>query len=236
MTKTMMLSTDDTTAPKLMQKAAARFIRRLDQQPTWRRLPSPHLPPHGETLHWKNVFVAGDELRRGHVELFEIPGHFAVLHVCLLPQLHDAFPIMGFDMIAGHAQATGIFMDFSPVVAGRTVPALRDALPNGAQTQFQHTRARPEWGSIFSDDFFAIRPNGLDETEAAISLAHGALDFYLDALMLPRTKNDGCARAGQYAYAAAQRSNPHTFKMLSRHVGAASARCFIDDILFPLPN
>ena len=230
-----MLLSDARTAPKLMQRAAAQFIRRLDQDPKTRRLPSPTLPPHADTLHWENVLFAGDQLQRGHIELFEIPGHFAVLHVCLLPHSHDAFPIMGFDMIAGHAQVTGIFLDFSPVSAGQVAPTLRDALPNGAQTQFQHRRARPDWGGIFSNDFFAIRPSGLDETEAAIKLAHGALDFYLHALMLPRAHDDGCARKGQYAYATAQRSNVHTFKMLSRHVGAAAARCFIDDILFPLP-
>ena len=230
-----MLLIESQTAPDLMQGAAARFIRRLDEQSLFARLPSISPPPYHGALSWQNVFFSGGPLKRGHVELFEIPGHFAVLHVCLIPHTNDAFPIMGFDMIAGHAQATGIFLDFSPVSDAPPLQSLRATLPSDAYSKFMHPRIRPDWGGIFSDDFFAIRPGSLDETEAAISLAEGALSSYLSALSLPRALKNNVALAGQSAYAHAQRSNPHTLKMLARHVGSAAARAFIDDVLFPLP-
>ncbi len=217
-----------------MRQTAARVCARLDRVAGLTRLAPPVLPPHDERLVWRNTLFGSDRLRRGHVEQFEIPGHFAVLHVCLMPQTRMDVPIFGFDMVAGTSQATGIFLDFSPTCPGPPKPALRDAMPDtlGAFAQY---RPRPAWGGCFSEDFFAIRPGSLAEAARATALAEAALEHYVQHLADAVAAQGPVAQDGQAAYARAQRQNLHTFRMLSGHVGAAAARRFIDDVLFPLP-
>jgi phycocyanobilin:ferredoxin oxidoreductase len=222
--------------PAMMRQAALRVSARLDDATGLTRLPAPAVPPHDPRLVWRNTLFGGARLRRGHIELFEIPGHFAVLHVCLMPRTHLAAPIFGFDMVAGTSQATGIFLDFSPACPGPPVPALRDAMPAEALAGFTQFRPRPAWGDCFSADFFAIRPGSVAEAAAATALAESALDHYLRHLDHAADATGTVAHDGQAAYARAQRRNPHTFRMLSGHVGAPAARHFIDEILFPLPT
>jgi phycocyanobilin:ferredoxin oxidoreductase len=221
--------------PAMMRQAALRVRARLEAVAGLTQLAPPAVPPHDPRLVWRNTLFSGAKLRRGHIELFEIPGHFAVLHVCLTPQTHSAAPIFGFDMVAGTAQATGIFLDFSPTCPGPPVPALRDAMPPTALTAFAQYRPRPAWGDCFSEDFFAIRPASMAEAATAVALAETALDHYLRHLDDAAYVRGTVAQDGQAAYARAQRRNPHTFRMLSGHVGASAAREFIDEVLFPLP-
>jgi phycocyanobilin:ferredoxin oxidoreductase len=232
----MISSPDITTLPALMRATASRFTARLLAVTGMHSMPTPVLPPHDTTLRWENTLLRHATLRRCHVELFEIPDHFAVLHVCLMPHPFHPGPIFGFDMVAGTAQATGLFLDFSPTIPGPPVPALRDILPAQTRRHFQHPRPLPAWGDIFSDDFFAIRPVGMAEAHAAIAIAETALDHYLLRVTALSQANSTDAMSGQAAYARAQRRNPHTFKMLARHVGAQPARDVIDRILFPMPD
>jgi hypothetical protein len=232
----MISSHDGADLPWIMAQLAGRLAARLDGQAGLHRTDSPALPSHTPGLVWQNWLFSGPVLRQAHVELFEIPGHFAVVHLCLLPHVHDPAPILGFDMIAGRTQATGIFLDFSqirPDLPGGVFPA---PAPHAARARFRHQRPRPDWGTVFSEDFLAIRPEDDGEVLAALTLAEGALDLYLATLSAGvRPQFRDCARQGQLDYARAQRSNPHTFRMLARHVGAQPARRFIDTVLFPQP-
>jgi hypothetical protein len=222
----------------LMQQAAENFVARLGAAPGAVQLPAPKQPAHGDELRWRNTLFVGPGFRRAHVEWLDIANHFAVVHVVVLPNLSEPDPIFGFDMIAGRTQATGIFLDFSPVTAAPPKPSLGDTVPDSVRAGFTHARTRPDWGSIFSDDFFAIRPANLDEIRAAIGLGATAFDTYLCHLAnhaTPGPALNKTVREGHAAYARAQRMNPHTERMLARFVGAAPARAFIEDVLFPLP-
>jgi hypothetical protein len=226
----------------LMRRAAQDFIAILRRQPACQQLPTPLVPAHPGPLSWSNTLFGATAFRRAHVELFEVPGLFAVCHVCIIPHTCDEAPIFGFDMIAGRAQATGIFLDFSPVTARTPTPALCNVVSRDARAGFRHHRQRPEWGSIFSDDFFAIRPVNWNETCSAVALANSALDYFLLCVQENSSARGGMKASdpfvlqGQSAYAQAQRQNPHTLRMLARLVGAEPARNFIDEILFPLPE
>ncbi len=209
---------------------------RLARCPGLLRQGAPVLPPHPRSLRWDNAIFAGPLLRRAHVELFEVEGHFAVLHVCLFPHIGDPGSIFGFDMIGGHAQATGAFLDFSAATPAPPAPSLRDAVPEEDIARFTHRRERPPWGGIFSADFLAIRPASAEEADAVLGIAGTALRYYLEALAMRRAVQPGDdAARGQAAYVLGQRLNPHTFRMLARYTGEAAARRFIDEILFPLP-
>jgi hypothetical protein len=232
----------DYDLPRMMRLATQDFIAILSRQEACEQLQCPAIPSHSAALVWQNTLFSATAFRRGHIELFEVSGLFAVVHVCVMPHTYDNAAIFGFDMIAGRAQATGVFLDFSPVTAGPPIPALRDIVSANARADFRHHRRRPEWGSVFSDDFFAIRPNDQGEIRSAIALAAAALDYFLRRLADRTPQGDELPASdpfvvrGQSAYACAQRQNPHTFRMLARLVGAESARSFIDEILFPLPE
>jgi hypothetical protein len=226
----------ETVTLPLMRAAAERFCARLQAEPGVAGLPGPPQPCHGPELCWRNNLFAAAGFRRAHVELLEIANHFAVVHVVVLPHLGNPQSIFGFDMIAGRLQATGIFLDYTPVGGPPCQPVLGAVITDSARAAFVHPRARPAWGSIFSPDFFAIRPDGEAEIRGALALAEQAFDYYLRHLTRPEpvAQPDPAVIGGQSAYARAQRRNPHTEKMLARFVGAAAARGFIEDVLFPL--
>ena len=222
----------------LMRAASFRFATRLQRQNQCTELPAPPKPAHGADLLWRNTLFTAASFRRAHVEQLEITSHFAVLHVVVLPHVSSAAPIFGFDMISGRTQATGIFLDYSAVTQIPPSPRLGEVITPSIRAGFTHARARPQWGTIFSPDFFAIRPSGIPEIRAALALADKALAHYLSHLPqagATEAVHDPEVVRGQAAYATAQRQNPHTERMLARYVGAAQARAFIDEVLFPLP-
>jgi hypothetical protein len=217
-----------------MAEAAARFSARLSALPGCNVLPSPPVETAGAALQWDNILLTAERFRRAHIETFLAAGRVSVLHVCILPHLDDPAPIFGFDMIAGPARVTGIFLDLSPVVLPNRGLRLRDAVGAGALENFAQFREPPPWGDIFSEDFLAVRPVDLDEVGRAIGLAHVALDAVLAV-----RRGDGRSglveiAAGQERYLAAQRCNEHTFRMLAGFIGQKPARRFIDDVLFPM--
>jgi len=221
-----------------LHSIAARFDAMLRAVPGVSALPAPALPAGAAELMWDNRIYAAPRFRRAHLEVFAIPGRFTVVHLCVMPQLDSPSPIFGFDILAGPAQVTGLFLDFSPVHAasgGLCVADIVNAAPRG---RYGAARPLPEWGSVFSPAMLAVRPGTADELTAGLDAAANSLEFYL-----ARVGKTPCAElppgviaAGQTAYAMAQRRNQHTARMLARHVGEAAARHFIDTVLFPTPG
>jgi phycocyanobilin:ferredoxin oxidoreductase len=191
--------------------------------------------PQRDGVEWSNLLIAAPSFRHGHVETFVVPGRVSVLHVCLFPQLDDPAPIYGFDMVAGPARVTGIFLDLSPVVPGATVPRLPDIVGSTQLAGFTEARTLPTWGDVFSPDMLAVRPTDVTEVVRAIGLAEAALAGWLGRPIPPpgQTFRPDSIAAGQARYVAAQRRNEHTFRMLSGFVGIEAARRFIEDVLFP---
>jgi phycocyanobilin:ferredoxin oxidoreductase len=192
----------------------------------------PGMTPPVTELRWDNLLLRSHRFRRAHVETLDVPGRLCVLHVCVFPPLSDATPIFGFDVVAGCARVTGIFLDLSPVVSAPDILRLRDVVHPEALAGFAIRRPPPEWGGIFSADLLAIRPSGLDEVRRAIDLARQALDA---VLMAPpqAAGSAGEAAAGQSRYIMQQRRNDHTLRLLAGFIGPEAARRFIDEVLFP---
>jgi phycocyanobilin:ferredoxin oxidoreductase len=216
----------------LMTRAAAEFRDRLLAEPGCEALPVPavlNVPPD---LRWHNTLLRAPTFRRAHVETFEAPGRVSVLHVCIFPHLHDPAPIYGFDMVAGSARVTGIFLDLSPVGDEPPRPRLRDILGPNELAGFATRRSPPEWGDIFSGDLLAIRPGDMRDTARAIDLAKAALHGLLAAPRVHSSAESAIA-AGQTRYIAGQRRNEHTMRMLAGFVGATAAHRFITEVLFP---
>lgn len=180
---------------------------------------------------WRNLIGRAPGFRRAHLEVLEVPGRLLVLHCCIFPHLDDASPVFGFDVVAGPARVTGLFLDLSPVLPGDPVPRL------GPLAGFAERRARPDWGDIFSDDFLAIRPADAAELTRATMVAGAACEAMLARLVAGHGRGAPAerVRAGQARYVAGQRRNPHTQRMLAGLVGVEPAARFIAEALFPEP-
>lgn len=238
-------------ARPILAEAACLFGSRLRAEPGCTLLPVPvmtsalsappgigsqDIAPLATALRWDNLLLCSHRFRRAHVETFDVPGRLYVLHVCVFPPLGDATPIFGFDVVAGPSRVTGIFLDLSPVVRAPPILRLRDVARAGVLDGFAVRRPPPEWGSIFSADLLAIRPEGLDEVGRAIGIARQALDAVLVAPPQPFGIADEAAD-GQARYIMGQRRNEHTLRLLAGFIGMEAARRFIDEVLFPpLPD
>jgi phycocyanobilin:ferredoxin oxidoreductase len=218
----------------LMAGAAAGFRARLSAEPGCTDIPVPPVPTARNDLCWENTLLRATTFRRAHVETLNVPGRVSVLHVCVFPHYDDPAPVFGFDMVAGPARITGIFLDLSPVTARPPCPRLRDVVDPAALARFATRRAPPGWGDIFSADLLAIRPLDLGEARRAVALAETALDGLLTATRQPAAAVS--AAAGQARYIAGQRRNEHTLRMLEGFIGEAPARRFIDTVLFPVDH
>jgi phycocyanobilin:ferredoxin oxidoreductase len=231
-----------------MAAAADWFAARLRADPGCASCAMPAFGGTPEGVRWSNTLLASPRFRQGHVETLDVPGRLGVLHVCLFPRLDDPAPIFGFDMIAGPARVTGIFLDLSPVLAEWPAPCLGAIVDPARLANFAEKRALPPWGDIFSADMLAVRPVDQTEVDRAIVLAREALDGWLARVDVARVDvarvdvarvdrgrpvAPSVIAAGQARYVDAQRRNDHTWRMLSGLIGAEPARRFIDEILFP---
>jgi phycocyanobilin:ferredoxin oxidoreductase len=217
----------------IMEQAAAQFADRLRDVPHAIEHHVPNYAPSTEHLIWTNALLTSSRFRHGHVETFIVPDRLSVLHVCIFPHLDDPAPIFGFDMIAGPARVTGIFLDLSPTTEPLTGSCLPEIRATSAVGDFLHHRPLPDWGDIFSPDCLAIRPADLEEVERAIHLAQAALDATLTETSVRANHRSAEICAGQARYIAAQRRNEHTYRMLASFIGTVKARDFIDQVLFP---
>jgi hypothetical protein len=233
------ISPDADTGPLAAVRAAETALRRtLTDLPALRHLPDPasDIPGLAPSVAWRNLILTGPAFRRAHLEWLEVPGRLAVLHLCIFPHLRDPSPILGFDVVAGQARISGIFLDLSPVVTPSPRPGLADLVAPAALDGFTEPRVRPVWGDIFSPDFLAIRPHGDAEVARAIALADRALAGLLGVVAGESAGGDARAiAAGQTRYVLAQRRNPHTARMLAGLIGEPAARQFVVRSLFPDP-
>ena len=145
-----------------------------------------------------------------HVETFDVPGRLSVLHVRVFPHLDDPTPIFGFDMVAGSARVTGIFLDLSPVGNWPSAPRLSGVCDPQALAGFAMRRSPPEWVGRYLLGRSAGRAPGQSGRSREGDRS-----------------GDGGARR------TAQRRNEHTLRMLAGFIGHTAARRFIDEVLFP---
>lgn len=231
-----------TGLPEILGETAREAVGLIAAAPGCAPLPEPLLQPpqpdRATGLIWRNWLFHGPWARRAHVEFLQQPGLFAVLHICLFPQLDDPSGIFGFDMLCGQNIATGAFLDISPVLADADWAGPQLVLAPALRASLGEPRPRPEWGDIFSAQFLALRPAGLRGARDVLELAITELADWLarPPLQSAPALQSMIAR-GQQCYVDGQKRNQHTTRMLTRLVGATAAQDFIEHFLFPdLPN
>lgn len=182
-----------------------------------------------EDFGWENYRFYSSNFRLAHVERYFEDG-LLVLHITCFPHANDGSPIYGFDVVGSEktGKITGAFVDWSPVLYDH---AWHD-------TEWSTNRILPEWATIFSERFVAIRPEP-EEHSKLFNFAFESFQkhlHYLEDVSDSRFKTKSVLdqiRDKQNTYCEHQSNNPRTFAALSHKVGEERARYFMKKILFP---
>lgn len=183
---------------------------------------------HTEDYGWDNYRYSSPKFRLAHVERYFMDG-LLVVHVTCFPNENNPAPIYGFDIIASEKseKIVGAFLDWSPVAYDI----------DWNHTNWSSERILPEWASVFSGGFIAIRPSQ-EEYDKIIEYAYESFERYFSTLN--ETADDlevkHIIREVQNEYCEKQSMNPRTFAALSHKIGENEAKYFMKNILFPKIN
>lgn len=160
-------------------------------------------------------------IKRCHLEHYK-RDTIEVLHVVVTPAFYTDMPIFGLDVVAIAGKVTFICADCS-----------RTAKPYPLRCSYKSNRPIPEWGTFFSDSALLYTP-APEEVEPIMMELAVALAAYLKDL----SNSSFCAdpeliKAAYDDYIHQQRQNSKTLKVLQKNEGAATARQFVEQVLFP---
>jgi len=187
---------------------------------------------------WTNRTWHSESVRRAHVDVVDARDTKGLwmMHVTVMPDLHNDAPIYGFDVIAGKNKMTGAFLDFSasatldhPMMSG-FAESVADFIP-------VKRRELPEWArNIFSDSMVAA--GNVKTEEEALAIIDLALDnlraYFQEVGDYNGFGDSGLVTASQNYYAHNQRQNPHTpAVMKSLGLPENDVEVFCRDMLFP---
>lgn len=187
---------------------------------------------------WINRTWSSNSIRRAHVDVVDARNTKGLwmMHVTVMPALHNDSPIYGFDVIAGKNKMTGAFLDFS---ASATLdhPMMEGFAESVADFVPAKRRELPEWArNIFSNSMVAAgNVKTEEEAIAIIDLALNNLKAYMEEVPEFNGFGDSSLVAGaQNYYAHNQRQNPHTANVMkSLGLPEADVEVFCRDMLFP---
>ena len=187
---------------------------------------------------WINRTWRSNSVRRAHIDVVDARDTKGLwmMHVTVMPDLHNDAPIFGFDVIAGKNKMTGAFLDFS---ASATLdhPMMQGYAESVAEFIPSKKRELPEWAqNIFSGSMLAAgNVKTEEEAVAIIDLALDNLRSYFEEVDEYNGFGDSTlVAAAQNYYAHNQRQNPHTPKtMKSLGLDEEAVDIFCRDMLFP---
>jgi phycocyanobilin:ferredoxin oxidoreductase len=187
---------------------------------------------------WINRTWRSNSVRRAHIDVVDARDTKGLwmMHVTVMPDLHNDAPIFGFDVIAGKNKMTGAFLDFS---ASATLdhPMMQGYAESVAEFIPSKKRELPEWAqNIFSDSMLAAgNVKTEEEAVAIIDLALDNLRSYFEEVDEYNGFGDSTlVAAAQNYYAHNQRQNPHTPRtMKSLGLDEEAVDIFCRDMLFP---
>ena len=176
---------------------------------------------------WDNYRYASPIFRQAHVERYFQDG-MMVVHTTCFPHANIDAPIFGFDVVAAQKsqKILGYFLDWSPVLNDN----------DWHDKEWLGDRILPEWATVFSKQFIALRPEKDDYDELfdyAIQSFSNYLSILKHANMIvdPDTLCKIVAKQNEYCYK--QALNPRTFAALKHKIGDEEASFFMQNVLFP---
>ena len=190
--------------------------------------------PNWVNSTWKNDFI-----RRAHIDIVDAreTKKLWMMHVCIFPELNNAGPIFGWDIIAGEKKVTGAFHDFSPLFKKDhpMIDMFGDLVENYIPSK---KRELPDWAlKIFSPHMIAAG-NIQEEKELKelCFLVEENLAYYLDKIIDYKDSGNkkGVIESQNY-YCKHQQQNTHTPRVMqSLGLPEEDIKLFCSDNLFPI--
>lgn len=181
---------------------------------------------------WENYVYKTPNIRHAHVEKF-FTDNLDVLHVTVFPREFIKVPIFGFDVVCGgkDRRMLSAFMDMTP-----TIDDTHGIKPE-VLDDFKNPRELPEWATMFSDTFLAVRPEE-DEYENIfdVGLNHFYLTFFMldsDHFVVDDENEIMKIIERQNHYCEQQWKNKRTMGALKAKLGKEKAEEFMTKVLFP---
>jgi hypothetical protein len=180
-----------------------------------------------EDWGWENYRYTSPLFRLAHIERYFLD-NLLVLHITVFPHKNDPSPIYGFDIICSEKTNTvmGTFIDLSPILYDEWEHSFKS----------NSTRILPEWATIFSKNFVALRNPTEDEHTSIFDFSYTLFIEYLSTIRT-QTYNDpnhiDQIIKAQNIYCDHQQQNKRTFGALKAKVGEERARTFMETVLFP---
>lgn len=196
--------------------------------------------PHMEKFNhsgWSNRVWSGSGFRRAHIDVVDATDtkRLWMMHVCIMPHLHNSGPIYGLDIVAGERKVTGFFLDYSMSAAPNDLDDYYvSSLEN---TQWNKQRELPEWAKMIFSEHMVAAGNIQDDREMnmLMDLATSTLDYYLKNIAsLNNTIDAETGKQIQNSYAYYQKQNPHTPRVM-KNLGLDEklVEQFCSECLFP---
>ncbi|MGB7414817.1 MAG: phycocyanobilin:ferredoxin oxidoreductase [Thermosynechococcaceae cyanobacterium] len=193
----------------------------------------------GERLVIENSCYQTPQFRKLHLELAQVGAGLDILHCVMFPHPSYNLPMFGTDIVAARGQVGAAIADLSPIAPDRTLPAAYQqqlsALP---QPDFSQPRDLPEWGDIFSEFCFFIRPQGEAEEQRFIDRVGAFLQVHCECAIATSSTPEHQEQilAGQRRYCSQQQQNDKTRRILVKAFGEEWAERYMTTVLFDLPE
>lgn len=187
---------------------------------------------------WVNKVWVSRDYRRAHIDVVDARDARGLwmMHCCVFPHLDNPAPIFGFDVIAGKNKMTGCFIDYSPS-PDRDHPMIEYFAKEVSRCEWNKPRTLPDWAQRIFSPHMVAAGNVSDEEEISqiSSLANVLVNHYVETVgQTASTADTEAVKTAQNHYAANQKQNPHTPKvMTSLGLDENDVRAFIEDCLFP---
>lgn len=177
---------------------------------------------------WENFVYQTTNIRQIHVERY-FTDNLWVLHVTGFPSSSNKSPIFGFDIVCGgkDKKILSVFLDLTP--------SIKDFPFSGPI--WKVPREIPEWATMFSDNFVAIRPEP-DEYNDVYNFGLELFDYFLILVSDEENNIDdekiiSKIEQSQDYYCEQQWKNQRTMSALKSKIGKELAEEFMQTILFP---
>lgn len=192
---------------------------------------------HPEKLApWEDHTFFSDSYRRAHISIVDAreSNNLLMLHCTIFPQINDASPIFGLDIIAGPTRISGAFHDFSPISSDEHEMTKWFAEQVESLT-WRKPRQLPDWAqAIFTSNVVAAGALSTElELTQLFDLCTRTFDYYL--------KNVGNTvifqsdfTFEQNNYCIHQKKNPHNPRVMQiLGLTEEQAQKYIDTLMFP---
>jgi len=190
----------------------------------------------GEKLTIENRCYQSPQFRKMHLELAKVGTMLDILHCVMFPHPQYNLPMFGCDLIGGRGQISAAIADLSPVSSDRALPEEYTFSLGGLPTpNFSQPRELPDWGDIFSEFCFFVRPGSPEEENQFLSRVESFLEIHcLNAIAAEPVSSEKQAEIlnGQRYYSTKQQQNDKTRRVLEKAFGLEWAEHYMTTVLF----